>query len=86
MVKLNSHYNWTGKQLSKVKIDHFKVGDCDIKPSTLLRNLGAWFNEKFTSVTHFTERISDFGFLSSSYYIVYINVLFMLKYFNLVVQ
>ena len=37
----------TSPQLSKVKIDHIRVGD--IKPTTSVRNLGTWFDEKFTT-------------------------------------
>ena len=45
----------TRPQLSKVNIDHIRVGDCDIKPTTSVRNLGAWFDEKFTTATRITK-------------------------------
>ena len=45
----------TRPQLSKVKIDHIRVGACDIKPTTLGRTLGTWFDEKFTTATHMTK-------------------------------
>ena len=45
----------TRKQLDKVKIDHIRVGNCDIKPATSARNLGTWFDEKFTIATHITK-------------------------------
>ena len=45
----------TRPQLSKVKIDHIRVGACDIKPTTLGRTLGTWFDEKFTTATHITK-------------------------------
>ena len=43
----------TRQQLGKVKIDHIRVGDCDIKPATSARNLGTWFDE--TMATHVTK-------------------------------
>ena len=42
-------------QLSKGKIDYIRVGACDIKPTTLVRNLGTWFDEKFTTATHISK-------------------------------
>ena len=45
----------TRPQLSKVKINHIRVGDCEIKPTTSVRNLGTWFDEKFTTATHITK-------------------------------
>ena len=49
----------TRQQLSKVKIDRIRVGDCDIKPTMSMRNLGTWFDEKFTMATHITKICSS---------------------------
>ena len=55
----------TRPQLSKVKINHIRVGACDIKPTTLWRTLGPWFDEK---IYHGDSYYQDLwcGFLSTS--------------------
>ena len=45
----------TRQQLSKVKIDHIRVGDCEIAPVASVRNLGGWFDAKFSMATHITK-------------------------------
>ena len=42
----------TRQQLAKVNIDSLCVGDTSIAPVTSVKNLGSWFDEHMTMVTH----------------------------------
>ena len=45
----------TRQQLAKINIEHITVGCNNIMPSTSLRNLGAWFDERLSMTTHITK-------------------------------
>ena len=45
----------TRQQLVKVNIDSFCVGDTSIAPVSSVKNLGSWFDEHMTMVTHITK-------------------------------
>ena len=54
----------TRAQLSKVQIDHLKVGSTEIKPSSSVRNLGVWFDSKLDMKEHINKTCR-----ASSYYL-----------------
>ena len=45
----------TSQQLAKVTISSLRVGNSAITPVSSARNLGSWFNAKFTMATHITR-------------------------------
>ena len=45
----------TKQQLAKVNIDSLCVGDTSIVPVTSVKNLGVWFNEHISMVTHINK-------------------------------
>ena len=45
----------TRQQLSKVHIEKLSVGDVSVKPATVARNLGTWFDTNLSLVTHITK-------------------------------
>ena len=46
----------TRQQLGKINdVCYISVGDYDIYPSSCVRNLGAWFDNKFSMSTHVTK-------------------------------
>lgn len=45
----------TKQQLEKTHISSIRVGNDDIVASSHVRNLGAWFDEKFSMETHITK-------------------------------
>ena len=56
----------TSQQLAKVDISSIRVGDSDISPVSVARNLlGSWFDSKLTMETHITKTCS------SSFYYLY---------------
>ena len=61
------------RHIGKVKIDHIRVGDCNIKPATSVRNLGTCFDEKLTLATH-VIKIGGSAFLPSSQYQTHLKV------------
>ena len=57
MLKLNSDKTeviiiGSPKHLSKVNIPSIKIGECNIKPSKCVRNIGAYYDENLSMVTH----------------------------------
>ena len=42
----------TKQQLEKVKIQKLSVGQCEITPSSVVRNLGSWFDSNFSMAVH----------------------------------
>ena len=49
----------TQQQLSKVKINNIVIGESKIKPVSLVRNLGAWFDDKCSMAIHITKMCSS---------------------------
>ena len=45
----------TRQQLAKINIEHITVGCNNITPSTSVRNLGTWFDERLSMTTHITK-------------------------------
>ena len=45
----------TRQQLSKVHIEKLSVGDVSVKPATVARNLGTWFDTNLSLVTHIAK-------------------------------
>lgn len=39
----------------KVVVNTTRVGDCDVSKVTVVRNLGAWFNDQLTMAVHSTK-------------------------------
>ena len=48
----------TKQQLAKLSVDNLKIGSTSIVPSTLVRNLGAWFDWNLCMSTHITKACS----------------------------
>ena len=47
----------THQQLAKVDVNNIRVGDHDIRKSRSVRDLVAWFDEKFAMSAHFTNHV-----------------------------
>jgi hypothetical protein len=45
----------TRQQLAKIRFNSIRVGVCDITASSSVRNLGAWFDDKFSMKSHVTK-------------------------------
>ena len=45
----------TRQQLAKIRFNSISVGNCDINASSSVRNLGAWFDNKFSMESHVTK-------------------------------
>ena len=41
--------------LRNVAVNTIKLGDCDVSKVTVVRNLGAWFDDQFTIAVHITK-------------------------------
>ena len=63
----------TSQQLAKVDIGSIRVGDSDVSPVSVAKNLGSWFDSKLTMETHITKTCS------SSFYYLY-NIRRIRKY------
>ena len=63
----------TSQQLAKVDISCRQVGDSDISPVSVARNIGSWFYSKLTMKTHITKTCSF------SFYYIY-NIRSIRKY------
>ena len=67
----------TKQQLEKVNIDHLCVGDHRIKPSSVVKNLGSWFDSKLNMLCH----IQKTWRLLSAFFHLY-NIRRIRKYFT----
>ena len=41
--------------LKKAAVNTIRVGDCDVSKMSVVRNLGAWFDDKLTMAAHITK-------------------------------
>ena len=64
----------TRQQLEKVITSHLVVGECQISPSTKVKNLGSWFDSNLDRLNHVNN------ICSSSFYYIY-NIRRIRKYF-----
>ena len=55
----------TRQQLTKINIPHISVGDTEIRPSSVVRNLGSWFDNTLSMEVHVSN------ICKSSFYYLY---------------
>ena len=48
----------TKQHLTKVNVDHMKVGNADIVPHSPVKNLGVWLDSNLSMVEHITKASS----------------------------
>ena len=85
----------TQQQLSKVHIEKLSVGDVSVKPATVARNLGTWFDKNLSLVTHITKtckaafyhlhnirRIRKFLTMKSTKVLVHVFIMGRIDYCN----
>ena len=53
----------TRQQLEKVNIEELCVGSHFIKPSSVVKNLGSWFDSKLNMLVHINKTCSSFFYL-----------------------